>query len=79
MAREIERLGLPTVLFSAMPAIPVAFGAPRIIPAKAIRHPLGDPDRSPERERQLRRAMVEVGLRALQTPCDRPTLFPAAA
>ena len=75
MVREMERLGLPTVLFSAIPAIPLAFGAPRIIPASAIRHPLGDPDRPPERERELRRRMVEAGLRALEATCDRPTLF----
>jgi glycine/betaine/sarcosine/D-proline reductase family selenoprotein B len=68
MVREMERLGLPTVLFSAIPAIPMAFGAPRIIAAKAIRHPLGDPERPPERERQLRREMVEEGLRMLQQP-----------
>ena len=78
MVREMEQLGLPTVLFSAVPAIPLAFGAPRTIPAKAIRYPLGDPERSPERERQLRREMVEAGLRVLQTPCDRATLFPVA-
>lgn len=76
MVREMERLGLPTVMFSAIPAIPMAFWASRVIPAKGIRHPLGDPERPPERERQLRREMVEAALKVLQTPCDRPTLFP---
>lgn len=76
MVREMERLGLPTVLFSAIPAIPLAFGAPRIIPAKAIRSPLGDPERPLERERQLRREMVEAGLQVLQRPCDRANPFP---
>ena len=78
MAREMERVGLPTVMFSAIPAIPIAFRAFRIIPVKAIRHPLGDPERPPERERQLRRELVEAALRVLQTSCDRPTLFSAA-
>jgi glycine reductase len=78
MAREMERLGLPTVIFSAIPAIPIAFRASRVIPVKAIRHPLGDPERPPERERQLRREMVEAALTALQTDCDRPTLFSPA-
>jgi betaine reductase len=77
MAREMERLGLPVALFSAIPAIPLAFGALRIIPARAIRYPLGDPELPPERERELRRRMVEAALRALEAPCDRPTLFPA--
>ena len=76
MVRELERLGLPTVMFSAIPAIPMAFWASRVIPARAIRHPLGDPELPPERERQLRRQMVEAALRALQIPCDRATLFP---
>ncbi len=77
MAREMERLGLPTVMFSAIPVIALAFGAPRIIPGKAIRHPLGDPEQPPERERQLRRDMVEAAIRVLRIPCARPTLFPA--
>lgn len=76
MAREMERLGLPTVVFSAIPAIPLAFGAPRIMAARAIRYPLGNPDLPRDRERQLRRAMVEAALGVLQAPCDRPTLFP---
>jgi betaine reductase len=77
MARELERLGLPTALFSAIPAIPLAFGANRILAARAIRHPLGDPARSPASERRLRRQMVETALRVLQTPCERPTVFTA--
>lgn len=76
MARELERLGLPTAVFSAIPAIPLAFGASRILAAKAIRYPLGDPSRPPDRERHLRREMVEAALRVLQNSCDRPTLFP---
>jgi len=79
MVRELERLGLPTVMFSAIPAIPMAFWASRVIPAKAIRHPLGDPELPPERERQLRRQMVEAALRVLKSPCPRPTLFSVGA
>jgi glycine reductase len=78
MVREMERLGLPTVLFSPIPAIPLAFGAPRIVEARAIRHPLGDPGLPLERERELRRRMLEAGLRALAAECAAPTVFPAA-
>ena len=77
MAKELERLGLPVALFSAIPAIPVAFGAPRVIPARAIRHPLGDPALPVDRERRVRRLMIEAGLKVLETHCERPTLFPA--
>jgi glycine reductase len=78
MVREMERLGLPTVLFSPIPAIPLAFGAPRIVEARAIRHPLGDPGLPLGRERELRRGMLEAGLRALGAECAAPTVFPAA-
>jgi glycine reductase len=79
LAREIERQGVPTVVFAALPAIPMAFGAPRIMLAKAIRHPLGNPELPGDGERQLRRRMVEGALAALQTACDRPTLFPLSS
>jgi glycine reductase len=78
MVRELERLGLATAMFSAIPAIPLAFGAPRILAARAIRHPLGDPERPLERERELRRRMVEAALSALGQACPRPTVFQVA-
>ena len=76
MVREIERKGLPTVFFSSVPAIPLAFGATRILPGRAIRHVLGDPALPRERERALRREMIETALALLRVPCERPTLFP---
>ncbi len=76
MVREIERKGLPTVFFSSVPAIPLAFGATRILPGRAIRHVLGDAALPPERERALRRQMIERALALLGVPCERPTLFP---
>jgi glycine reductase len=76
MVREMERAGLPTVFFSSVPAIPLAFGATRILPGRAIRHVLGDPSLPIDRERQLRRRMVETALAALTQPCERPTLLP---
>ena len=79
MIREIERKGLPTVFFSSVPAIPLAFGATRILPGRAIRHVLGDPSLPRERERALRRDMVERALALLAAPCDRPTLFSLTA
>ena len=63
------------MLYSAIPAIPLAFGATRIFPGKAIRYILGNPELPLARERQLRREMVEAGLAALTRPCEKPTLF----
>jgi len=50
-------------------------GANRIVPAIAIPHPLGDPDKSPDEERALRVRLVEKGLEALCTGIDAQTVF----
>jgi glycine reductase len=61
-----------------MTPVAVQVGAPRIVRVGRIPHPLGDPSRTPARERQLRRAIVETALRALCTPVDGPTVFEVA-
>ncbi len=50
-------------------------GANRIVPAMAIPHPLGDPTRTPDEEKALRRKLVEKALEALQTRIDEQTVF----
>ena len=50
-------------------------GANRIIPAVAIPHPLGDPAKSSEEEKALRRALVEKALRAMKTKVEGQTVF----
>ncbi len=50
-------------------------GANRIVPAIAIPHPLGDPTRTPDKEKALRRKLVEKALEALQTGIDGQTVF----
>ena len=50
-------------------------GANRIIPAVAIPHPLGDPNKSAEEEKILRRGLVEKALRALQTEIKEQRVF----
>lgn len=75
MAKEIERLGIPTVHVCSIVPISKTVGANRIVPAVAIPHPLGDPSKSGEEERQLRRALVEKALRALETGIEEQTVF----
>jgi len=75
MTKELERAGLPTASYTAIPVLHLALGTPRIVLGKAVGHVLGDPDLGPERERALRRALVDKGLEAIRTPVDRPTLF----
>jgi len=75
MAKEIERAGIPTVHICSIVPISKTVGANRIVPAVAIPHPLGDPKRSKEEEKALRRKLVEKALKALQTSIDGQTVF----
>jgi glycine reductase len=50
-------------------------GANRIVPSVAIPHPLGDPDKSPEEEKAIRRHLVETALEALQTEISDQRIF----
>ena len=50
-------------------------GANRIIPAVAIPHPLGDPSKSRDEEKTLRRALVEKALRAMETKVEGQRVF----
>ncbi len=50
-------------------------GSNRVVQGNGIVHPVGETGAAPERERQLRREIIERALRALSTPVERPTLF----
>ncbi len=50
-------------------------GANRIVPAIAIPHPLGDPTKSLEEERAIRRRLLMKALSALQTDISEQTVF----
>jgi glycine reductase complex component B subunit gamma len=75
MAKEIERAGIPVVHICSIVPISKTVGANRIVPAIAIPHPLGDPGKSREQEKALRRGLVERALRALETKIDEQTVF----
>lgn len=75
MAKEIERAGIPAVHICTIVPISRTVGANRIVPAIAIPHPLGDPARSREEEKLLRRALVEKALCALETKIEDQTVF----
>ena len=64
--RVIERK-LPVVRMCTIVSISQTVGANRIVPTIAIPHPFGDPSKTPEEEKALRRKLVEHGLKALQT------------
>ena len=75
MAKEIEKAGILVVHICSIVPISKTVGANRIVPAVAIPHPLGDPEKSGEAEKALRRRLVEKALRALQTKIEGQTVF----
>lgn len=75
MAKEIERAGIPAVHICTIVPISKTVGANRIVPAIAIPHPLGNPVKSREEEKLLRRALVVKALHALETKIEEQTIF----
>lgn len=55
--------------------ISLTVGANRIVPGVAIPHPLGDPSKSVDEEKLIRRQLVEKALKALQTEVTEQTVF----
>ena len=55
--------------------ISLTVGANRIVPTVAIPHPFGDPSRTSEEEKALRRKLVEKAFAALKTPVTEQTVF----
>jgi len=55
--------------------ISMGVGANRIVAAVSIPHPCGNPELPPEREKALRRQIVEKALAALQTEITAQTVF----
>jgi glycine reductase len=75
MAKEIEKAGILTVHVCTIVPISQTVGANRIVPAVAIPHPLGDPSKSKNEEKLLRRTLVEKALNALKTKIEDQTVF----
>jgi betaine reductase len=75
MSKEIERAGLPCAHVCSIVPISKTVGANRIVPSVAIPHPLGDPAKSPDEERAIRRRLLERALEALATPIETQTVF----
>jgi betaine reductase len=75
MAKEFERQGIPTAFISTIVPLAESIGPNRIIPGKAIPHPLGDPLLSRAEEKAFRRRMIERALAALETEIQGQTVF----
>ena len=75
MAKEFERQGIPTAFISTIVPLAESIGPNRIIPGKAITHPLGDPLLSAGDEKAFRRRIVERALAALEAEIEGQTVF----
>lgn len=75
MAKEFERQGIPTAFISTIVPLAESIGPNRIIPGKAITHPLGDPTLPRDEEKAFRRGLVQRALDALQTEIQTQTVF----
>ena len=75
MAKEFERVGIPTAFVSTIVPLAESIGPNRIIPGKAIPHPLGDPGLSRAEEKEFRRRLVQRVLDALQADVGGQTVF----
>jgi glycine reductase len=75
MAKELERAGILTVHMCTIVPISKTVGANRIISTVSIPHPLGDPAKSKEEEKSLRRGLVEKAIRAMETKIEDQRVF----
>jgi glycine reductase len=75
MAKEFERRGIPTAFISTIVPLAESIGPNRIVPGKAITHPLGDPTLSRDEEKAFRRSIVRRALQALETEIQTQTVF----
>ena len=75
MVKAIESTGIAVVHICTIVPISQTVGANRIVPAVAIPYPLGDPSKSREEEKVIRRGILEKALEALKTPIREQTVY----
>ena len=75
MSKEIENVGLPTALITTLVPTAMFSGAYRIVPGRAINHPLGNPALPTLREKEMRRKIVLTALKSLGTEVNGSEVF----
>jgi glycine/betaine/sarcosine/D-proline reductase family selenoprotein B len=68
LAKEIERIGIPTVFVTSLPTIATMIGANRIVHGPAITHPFG-------LEESERQRIVERALEMLESDVEPTTVW----
>jgi glycine/betaine/sarcosine/D-proline reductase family selenoprotein B len=71
LAKEIERVGIPTVYVTSLPTVATMIGANRIVRGPAITHPFG-------LDTEERRRIVERALDLLETEVEPNTVWEIA-
>lgn len=71
----MEESGIPVALITALTTLAREVGAPRIVQGVRIPHPCGNPTLPPDGDRAIRRRIVLMALKALQTSVIEPTSF----
>jgi betaine reductase len=75
LQKEIERAGIPCVLITTLIPAALTVGANRVVQGVAITNPVGNPELSREREKELRRRLVQKALEVLQTKIESQKVF----
>jgi glycine/betaine/sarcosine/D-proline reductase family selenoprotein B len=75
MTKEIERVGIPVAMISAIYGLALTTGANRVVKGARIEHVCGDPELGPEKDYAYGLQITQTALKALQTPVSGPTLF----
>ena len=75
MAKELERIGIPTAHVCSIVPVALMVGSNRIVAGSKIVNPLGNADLDRREEKELRRAILEKALEALQADVEEPALF----
>ncbi len=75
LAKEIEKQGIPVVLFTAMIPLAKQVGAHRIVKGVKIPHPWGDPSLSPENNQRIEEKIFQAALDLLQREVQEPVVF----
>lgn len=65
IVKQIESIGIPTAHICTVTPISKTVGAIRIIPAVAIPYPVGNPDETEDKEKEIRMKIVVEALDAL--------------
>jgi len=75
LEKEIERVGIPCVLVTTLIPAALTVGANRIVPGVAITHPVGNPELPLEKEKELRRRLVQKAIEVLQIKIESEKVF----